>query len=517
MIWLLLLCGIAYLSYRYIYAPGPEDYAESQSRVTELPAIPPIVVPETTTFSPRDQIASVVESLNWCNDIAAICWPHIGKIIQAQLAPTVEPLINLYLPKPFSKFRFVSADLGRDPPRVDRVTVHRRFHNSIALDLHVSFKGAPNMSMKCAPLSASFGVKEFIWSGRLSVLLRPLIPTIPLVGAVQAAMITHPEFDMDFSGIANLAEFGPIEKIVRSVLKNVIASMLVLPNRFLYKMTDAVDFFDAYYPPIGVLTVTIEKGRGFTKEKRMGMIKSIPDLYCKATFALDEMKTVVRMNNLNPEWGCSHAFILSDLEQPFELNCYDKDTLSRDDLVGSISLTAQDLLRKEAFWEKLQNVDEKVAEYGEIFLTSQLSVFQNLKDKVQGRCVISILVDRAKGLPSSTKASACKVTIGDYAVRETPEILIPEEPIPGVDPANPIWSFSFDVLCDDACQADVKLEVREGKRCLGRVTINATDLNPENDHKKEGEFDIGRGATLRAKVVLHGLIPEKLPEQIGSE
>ena len=89
-----------------------------------------------------------------------ICWPHIGKIVQNELDPTIEPLINLYLPKPFSKFRFVSADLGTTPLKVDRLTVHRRFQNSIALDLDVSFIGQPTLSMRFSPVFASFGMEE---------------------------------------------------------------------------------------------------------------------------------------------------------------------------------------------------------------------------------------------------------------------------------------------------------------------------------------------------------------------
>lgn len=510
MIWFIILGVFAWFSYRFFYGTphGQDQSLPESSRVQ--PKVPPIEIPKTTTRSPRDQVAGVVESLNWCNDMTRICWPQIGKIVQSQLAPTIEPLINLYLPRPFSKFRFVSADLGKKPLTVDRVTVHRRFHDSIALDVDVSFRGSPNVSMKCAPLSAAFGIKELRWSGRLSILLRPLMPTLPLVGAVQAAMITHPYIDMDFAGIANIAEFGPIEKIVRMVLRNVIASMLVLPNRFLYKLTDSVDFFKAYFPPVGVLDISIERGRGFTKDKKAGMIKTVPDLYCKATFALETMKTDVRMNDLSPEWNCTEGFILSDMEQPFELSCYDKDALTRDDLVGTMTLTAKQLLDKGAGWEKLQDkIDLKVAQNGQIFLSSKLWVFRTPTDRIQGRCLVSILVDRATNLPPQTKVVACKVTVGRDPARKTPQIIKPDEPIAGVDPVNPIWSFSFDILCEDTSKADVTLEVVEDRKVLGKTAISARELDESVTKTKEGEFQLGNGATLRAMVMLRGLVEDQ--------
>lgn len=510
MIWLIILGILAYYSYRYLYSQDVTDAGASPQSATDLPAVPRVEVPPTNSLSPRDQVAGIVESLDWCNDITRICWPHIGKIVQAELAPTIEPLINLYLPKPFSGFKFLSADLGSDPLTVDRVIVHRRYENSIALDLDVSFKGTPSMSMKCSPFLAPFGIKELIWEGRLVVFLRPLIQTFPLIGAVQVAMITHPKIDMNFTGIAEFADFGPIERIVRKVLKDVIASMAVLPNRFLYKMTDAIDYFDVYFPPLGVLVVTIVKGRGFTKEKKLGMIKQIPDLYCKASFGLEDMKTDVRMNNLSPEWNQSKSFILSDLEQPFELKCYDKDTVTKDDLVGSVVLTAKELLAKESEWVPLQdNIDEKIAKDGEILLRSQSFTFDNPCNPVVGRCVVTVLIDRAFNLPRKTTRATCRVRIGSDAMRETPQVSKPPEPVVGIDPVNPIWSFSFDVLCDGVPDADVIMEVLAGKTSLGRVSVSGSELNMSNSKEARGEYPLVSGASLRAKVILRGLVQDQ--------
>lgn len=126
MFWLIVTAILAYIAYKYLYdtlAPVGETASRSldtSQPKTILPTVPPPTVPETLTLSPRDQIAMTVESLNWCNDITAICWPYIGAITETMLGPTVEPLINLSLPKPFKDFQFVSKDLGRDPLKVDR-------------------------------------------------------------------------------------------------------------------------------------------------------------------------------------------------------------------------------------------------------------------------------------------------------------------------------------------------------------------------------------------------------------
>lgn len=516
MFWAVFVAFAAFAAYRYFRKPIPADKTVGAIKPLEPDSvIPPLKVPPTGTFSPRHQIAGIVESVHWCNDITRICWPHICKVIEAQLSPTLEPLVNLYLPKPFSKFHIIKAKLGSHPLTVDRVIVHRRFHDSIALDLDVNFRGSPNVTMKCAPLNAPFGIKELRWSGRLSVLMRPLLPRLPLVGAIQAAMVTHPQLEMDFTGIANLADIGPVARIVHHVLKKVIASMIVLPNRFLYKLSNSVDYFDVYQPPIGVMRVIIERGRNFTKEKKLGMIKAIPDLYCRATFGLEEVKTEVQMNKLEPVWNKSKEFILSDLEQPFQLKCYDKDTISSDDLAGSFVLTAQQLLENEAKWYRFQdNISNRIALKGEIFVSAQLFVFKPPGEVINGKCVLSVLVDRAENLPIDTRAAACRVVVGPSKkkiVSETPQIMRPPEPIPGIDPVNPIWNFSFDYLLDDHTTADVLLDVVDGRKPLGQVRISAAQLEADGATAYGGRFPINNGASLRAKVIMRGLLPEKPP------
>lgn len=516
MFWLIILGIAVYVSYQYIYNSEDEKFERPP---TILPTIASLNVPETGVSSPRDQIATRVESLDWCNDITRICWPYIGKIMNAELAPTIEPLINMYLPKPFSNFKILSTDLGKDPLKVDRVTVHRRYKNSITLDLDVTFKGAPKMSMKCSPLHAPFGIKELTWTARLAVMLRPLIPTIPLVGAVQVAMIDHPKIDMNFTGVAEIADFGPVEKVVRKVLKNVIAAIAVLPNRITYKMVESVSYFDIYMPPRGALVVTIDKGRGFTKEKKMGLIKQTPDLYCKATFGLEEMKTDARINKLEPQWGVTKSFIISDMDQPFELKCYDQDRVTRDDLVGRIKLSAYDLILKESEWIRFQSdIDEDIAENGEILLKAQ---FKRLElPPIHGACVVSILVEGAIGLPENTKNASCNIRVGRQPVRQTPVISKPAKPVPGIDPVNPSWCVSFDVLCDRLSDADVRIDVLSGKSSVGKVIVSAAELNAPSTtnedgqivrhNEKSGPFPLDNGGVLKAKVILNGLTQQRL-------
>lgn len=323
--WILILAAVGFVAYMYtadnLETPteGGTAAAPSASRCI-LPTLedakPAGDGGDDAVPAPETQAALIsrtIESLDWLNQITKALWPHICEIVNKELGPTAEPLINAALPKPLKNFRFLRADLGHDYLVVDRVTVHKRFADSIAMDLDVSFKGKPDISMKVSPMGTEFGIEEMRWSGRLSVLMRPLTTTLPCVGAVQAAFVDHPEIYIDFTGVAAFADFGPVEKVVRKVLRDVIASMACLPNRFLFKLLDSVDFFEVYYPPSGALRVTICEGRGFIKEKK-GFIKQTPDIYCKMKFGLEKAQTPVN-SSLEPKWNTSHTFVLSDDDQ----------------------------------------------------------------------------------------------------------------------------------------------------------------------------------------------------------
>jgi hypothetical protein len=179
MFWLIILGLLAFAAYYIMNSEANDKMPEGEKRVHET------IMPKApehddgyNNSNPRDFIARTVESVDWLNDITRAVWPYVGKIVQAELGPTVEPLINAALPKPLKNFKFISTNLGKDYLVLDRVTVHKRYKDSVAMDLDVRFKGSPDITMKVSPLAGSFGLEEMRWSGRLSVLLRPLTTTL---------------------------------------------------------------------------------------------------------------------------------------------------------------------------------------------------------------------------------------------------------------------------------------------------------------------------------------------------
>lgn len=198
------------------------------------------------------------------------------------------------------------------------------------------------------------------------------------------------------------------------------------------------------------------------------------------------------------------------MEQPLVLQAYDWDPVS-DDLLGEVTIFARDLILNPHRWTRLnRNVDAVVAADAEIELKSQMLKFSNI---LSGELIVSVLIDRVTALPEKTKSAHCTVRIGDSPVMSTPPILKPEVPIPGVDPVNPIFSFSFDEIVNSLSEADVVITAMADKQAKGSVRFNAADLQSLPGYTKEGVFRLQGGAEIRAKVVLRGLMPYDVPSE----
>lgn len=76
----------------------------------------------------------------------------------------------------------------------------------------------------------------------IEVIVRPLLPRLPLVGAVQFGFINPPTVDFTLTGVAAWADFELFKSTFRRVADQVIAMMFVLPNRVAFKMDPRLDF-----------------------------------------------------------------------------------------------------------------------------------------------------------------------------------------------------------------------------------------------------------------------------------
>jgi len=283
------------------------------------------------------------ESLGWLNDILKQLWPNMCAVGKTIIKESVEPALAEGLPQLLRGLKFTTIDFGSAPPAFDNIDVFTTQNSMIKLNIDVSWE-AKDCKITLEDRIISAGVAGITLKGRLSVLMGPLINTLPLVGAVQLAFINPPTIDIDFTGIANIADWSIVDTKIQEIVQSQLAPMMVLPNRLLSTLDPTNNFCrDTYQEPVGIVRVTIVKGSQFRDE--LGLFrKDIPDLYVKTKFGAltEEWMTSVQKNTKHPAWNERKDFVFSDDDQELRLEVWDADNKlvgDPDDLIGVASTT----------------------------------------------------------------------------------------------------------------------------------------------------------------------------------
>lgn len=108
--------------------------------------------------------------------------------------------------------------------------------------------------------------------------------------------------------------------------------------------------------PIGVLQVTILEARDLPVAD-FGLAGGSSDPYVVVKIGTTKWTTSKRVKTLNPHWGKAHSmdFLVYHMEQKLFVDVYDSDLLSKDDLLGYVSLDGKrprivDLDEEQATW-----------------------------------------------------------------------------------------------------------------------------------------------------------------------
>merc|ERR1711915_38117 len=149
------------------------------------------------------------------------------------------------------------------------------------------------------------------------------------------------------------------------------------------------------------LKINIIKARNLEKK---GMFNKA-DPYVKVSYGKQEEISVAVNNNLNPEWNFEKVFEFNQSShKEIMIKVYDKDTLTKDDFMGSTTISTADIPKfKQAVWISLQECKK-----GEVLVSAEVLPpnGENIdtqigKDSLQTGKII--VVDQAKPLDKDTK------------------------------------------------------------------------------------------------------------------
>ncbi|CAG2053037.1 unnamed protein product [Timema podura] len=202
-----------------------------------------------------------VERVEWLNRILRQVWPNLNHWAKGLLKDTIEPSVrDALVAYKLHGFRFDKMILGSiswslyifndsdskalqetvHPLRVGGVKVYDRNvdRNEIILDMDLFYAGDCDISFFLSGIRG--GIKDFQIHGMMRVVLKPLIQQMPLVGGIQLFFLNNPTIDFNLVGVADLLDMPGLSDLLRRVIVEQIANMMVLPNKLPIKLSDLV-------------------------------------------------------------------------------------------------------------------------------------------------------------------------------------------------------------------------------------------------------------------------------------
>uniref|UniRef100_A0A8C3RV26 Synaptotagmin SMP domain-containing protein n=1 Tax=Chelydra serpentina TaxID=8475 RepID=A0A8C3RV26_CHESE len=158
-----------------------------------------------------------VERVEWLNKVLVQAWPYFGTVMEKTIKEKIEPKIrakNVHLKTcTFTKIHF-GEKVGEVTGKGYRQIL---YIGDCEIHMEVSkFKG---------------GVKGIQLHGTLRVILEPLITDVPFFGAITMFFIQKPYLEVNWAGLTNLLDAPGISLMSDTIIQDLIAARLVLPNR----------------------------------------------------------------------------------------------------------------------------------------------------------------------------------------------------------------------------------------------------------------------------------------------
>jgi hypothetical protein len=299
--------------------------------------------------------------------------------------------------------------------------------------------------------------------------------------------------------------------------------MAVLPNRFLVKMMNDVDYFKCHQPHHGIIRITVARATGISAPKKGEKKKStmrkllskvkledVPDCYVKVKVgAEEEWKTSVVDNNHEPEWNETHDFLVSDFEQDITVDIQDDDLVGGDD-IGIGSTTVKEILLKGGS-QDLTLTHKGDATQARLLIHAKFFNFThdaqtlsaaNAQGQVCG--LATVLIASANGLQGNRDElnPSVKITWGDKTFQTVKKTYTP-----GTDIFNPSFDQAFRIPLTAAMLASpgaFKIALLNKDVEFGSAQVGFQDVMGTEGMAVQDSFDVGNGATIRAAVMLNG-------------
>ncbi|GLD59823.1 extended synaptotagmin-3-like protein [Lates japonicus] len=302
---------------------------------------------DNETHVVNKELHNTLQMASW---VLQQAWPFFGMFMEKLLKENIQPTVRLSSPA-LKMFTFTKVHFGHIPLKITgmKVYTHEVDQKEVILDMNISYEGDVDIDAEVKP-PITAGIKGLKLKGMIRVILEPLIGQVPLVGGVTFFFIRRPTLEINWTGMTNLLDSPAFSSLSEDTIMDIIASLMVLPNRMCFPLIDQVKVDQMRFPlPRGVVRVHLIEARDLVAKDTymLGMVKGKSDPYATVRVGNRHFKSKTIKENLNPIWKEVHEFVIHEAPgQELEVELYDEDT-DKDDFLGRYHLDLGEVKREK--------------------------------------------------------------------------------------------------------------------------------------------------------------------------
>ncbi|XP_053670999.1 extended synaptotagmin-2 isoform X3 [Anopheles nili] len=360
-----------------------------------------------------------VERCEWLNRILKQVWPNANFYAKNLIKESIEPNIQQAMAGyKLNGFKFDRMILGTIPPRIGGVKVYDKnvSRNEIIMDLDLFYAGDCDISFALSGLRG--GIKDFQIHGTVRVIMKPLISQMPLIGGLQIFFLNNPNIDFNLVGVVDLLDMPGLSDILRKIIVEQVAAIMVLPNKLPIVLSDGVPALSLKMPePEGVLRIHVVEAKDLMKKDISMLGKGKSDPYAIISVGAQQFRTQTIDNTVNPKWDYwCEACIDVTHQTLIGIKLFDWDRTGDHDPLGRATVEISSVTKNGEIdtWLTLEQAKHGLVHLRMTWfklssdksdLRSALEETQHLRVTSMSTALLTVFIDSAKNLPQARQQS----------------------------------------------------------------------------------------------------------------
>jgi len=304
--------------------------------------------------------------MNW---LIRNIWPHSEAAMRRLFQEKAIPILNRAVPTMLQPVSIKAFSLGKTHPSIGPLTAAKRVRDGdeVQIDVGVNYNGDLHVVLDVNGI-AELGISHMRLRGTMSVMLKPFIEDIPIVGGLHCFFLNTPEIDFTFAGTLEVANMSLIHEKAMDAILGALTKKLVLPNLIfvdtrpqVLKRGDQMIFFTEALPQ-AVLRITVVEALGLiSSEWSIWNLTQTSDPYCTLELGNHKVSTGIVTKTTSPTWNATFDMLLHDWNQRLTVKIYDRDLARSDYLLGRAVVPCIALLQSwpDGVWVDLKDVPYK--------------------------------------------------------------------------------------------------------------------------------------------------------------